>query len=59
MNEYLSCAEENCAHLEISNGELCIPGGVNPSNQLCPPHSQYIFRKIVFAILCDFLWANG
>lgn len=50
MNEHLSCAE-NYAHLEISHGEVCIPGGLDPSDQSSLPHSQYIFRRIAFVII--------
>lgn len=54
MNEYLSCAEENCAHLEISSGEAGLPEGVDTSNQLSLSHSWYTFRKTVLVILCGF-----
>ena len=54
MNEYLGCAEENCACLEIPSGEAGLAGGVDPSSQLSLPHSRYTFRKPVLVILCGF-----
>ena len=53
MNEYLSCGEENCAHLETSSGEAGLPG-VDTSSQLSFPHSWYTFSKTVLVILCGF-----
>lgn len=50
---------KSCAHLEISNGEVCFLVGADTCNQLSLPHSGCSCSKIVFALLCNLLWANA